>query len=233
MTFASAREKRVYTRALFARIAARYELVNVVMSLGQVGVWRRLAAAEALSPDQGRILDVAAGGGGLTRALVRRWPGSPVVALDLSREMIAEGQRQPHEDVRWTEGDALQLPFPDGAFDAVVSSFMMRNVTDVRAALVEQSRVVRPGGRVVCLEMTWPCSPLLRPLFRLYFSGLVPVVGWLLTGHLDAYRYLPRSVEVFLSPEELADTMRQVGLSAVRYRRLSLGTVTLHVGVGG
>lgn len=234
MTFASPQEKRAYTRALFARIAPRYELVNAVMSLGQVGLWRRLAAAEALLPDQGRILDVAAGGGGLTRALVRRWPGSPVVAVDFAREMVAEGRRRRlHVGIHWTEGDALRLPFPDGTFDAVVSSFMMRNVTDVRAALAEQSRVVQPGGRVVCLEMTWPRSPLLRPLFRLYFSGLVPVLGWLLTGCLDAYRYLPRSVEVFLSPEELTDTMRRVGFSAVRYRRLSLGTVTLHVGVGG
>jgi len=132
--------------------------------------------------------------------------------------------------VHWTEGDALRLPFPDGSFDAVVNGFMLRNVTDVEAALAEMARVVRPGGRVVCLEMTWPRASLSQPLFRLYFGGLVPLLGRLLTGHAEAYRYLPRSVETFLSPEELAATMERGGLSRVRYRLLMMGTVTLHVG---
>jgi demethylmenaquinone methyltransferase/2-methoxy-6-polyprenyl-1,4-benzoquinol methylase len=112
----------------------------------------------------------------------------------------------------------------------VLNSFMLRNVTDVAATLAEQARVVRSGGRVVCLEMTWPRQPLFRPFFRLYFAGLVPLLGWLLTGYRQAYQYLPHSVEVFMSPDELAATMERVGLSHVRCRLLMLGTVTLHVG---
>jgi demethylmenaquinone methyltransferase/2-methoxy-6-polyprenyl-1,4-benzoquinol methylase len=133
--------------------------------------------------------------------------------------------------VLWLEGDALDLPMPEGCFDAVVNSFMLRNVTDVELALSEQTRVVKPGGRVVCLEMTWPRNPIFRPLFRLYFGGLVPVLGWLLTGSVYAYRYLPRSVEEFLRPDELSQVMERVGLRVVHCRTLALGTVTIHVGV--
>jgi demethylmenaquinone methyltransferase/2-methoxy-6-polyprenyl-1,4-benzoquinol methylase len=129
------------------------------------------------------------------------------------------------------EGDALKLPFPEKRFDAVVSGFVLRNVVDVAATLAEQSRVVRPGGRVVCLEMTWPSNPLFRPFFRAYFGGFVPLLGWLLTGRMYAYRYLPRSVEAFLRPDELTKVMEEVGLRVTECRLLSLGTVTVHVGV--
>ncbi|MCX7854643.1 MAG: ubiquinone/menaquinone biosynthesis methyltransferase [Anaerolineae bacterium] len=232
MTFSSPAEKRAYTHDLFARIAPRYELINKVMSLGQVESWRRAAAEAARVPPGGWVLDVATGEGGLARALLRQRPAVNVVGVDFSREMLTMGRA--HSDgwpIRWTEGDALRLPFPDNFFDAAVNAFMLRNVTDVRATLAEQVRVIRPGGRVVCLEMTWPRHPLFRPLFHLYFGNIVPVLGWLLTGHLDAYRYLPRSVQAFLPPEGLAATMEAVGLHQVRYRLLMMGTVTLHVGV--
>lgn len=232
MTFASAEEKRSYTRALFGRIAPRYELVNRVMSLGQVERWRRAAAEEARVPPEGWVLDVATGEGGMARALLRRWPGVNVVGLDFNREMLRMGRvHSAGWPIRWAEGDALRLPFPDGFFDAVVNAFMLRNVTDGRATLAEQARVVRPGGRVVCLEMTWPRRGWFQPLFRFYFGILAPVMGFLLTGYLDEYCYLPRSVQVFLSPEELAATMEEVGLTEVRYRFLMMGTVTLHVGM--
>lgn len=232
MTFASPEEKRAYTRGLFARIAPRYELLNRVMSLGQVERWRWLAAEEAALSSGGWALDVATGEGGLARALVRRWPGVRVVGLDFTPPMLRLAQeRSAGRPIYWTEGDALRLPFPDGFFDAVVNAFMLRNVTDVRAVLAEQTRVVRPGGRVVCLEMTWPRHPLFRPLFHLYFGGIAPIVGGLLTGYWDGYRYLPRSVQAFMPPEGLAATMEAVGLESVRYRFLMMGTVTLHVGV--
>ncbi|MBO9371251.1 MAG: ubiquinone/menaquinone biosynthesis methyltransferase [Chloroflexi bacterium] len=234
MTFSSPEEKRAYTHDLFGRIAPRYEFINRVMSLGQVESWRRAAAEEACVPPGGWVLDVATGEGGMARALLRRWPGVKVVGLDFNREMLRMGRAHSAGwPVRWIEGDALRLPFPDNQFDAVVNAFMLRNVTDVRAALAEQARVVRPGGRVVCLEMAWPRHSLFRPLFHMYFGGIVPVLGWVLTGHLDAYRYLPRSVQAFLPPEGLSATMEAVGLRSVRYRLLMMGTVTLHVGIKG
>ena len=219
-------------RDLFARMAARYETVNLVMSMGRVGAWRRAAAAATVVPPGGWVLDVAAGVGGLSRALALRWPTARVVGVDFASEMIEAGRAVTDgRAVRWLEGDALRLPFPDGFFDAVVNGFMLRNVTDIEGALAEQVRVVRPGGRVVCLEMTWPRNRLFGPLFRVYFAGLVPVLGTLLTGQRDAYRYLPRSVETFLAPAELAAAMERIGLREVRYRLLMMGTVALHVGV--
>lgn len=232
VVFSSPDEKRQYTHRLFGRIAPRYEQMNQILSLGQVDHWRR-QAAEAALPDGGWVLDVATGEGGMARALLGRWPGVRVVGLDFVRPMLVLGRARLGREVRWVEGDALHLPFPDGFFDAVVSAFLLRNVVDVRAALAEQARVVRPGGRVVCLEMTWPRHPLFRSLFHLYFGGLAPLLGWLLTGCLDEYRYLPRSVRAFLAPEELASRMEDVGLREVRYRLLMMGTVTLHVGTRG
>ncbi|MBN1954335.1 MAG: ubiquinone/menaquinone biosynthesis methyltransferase [Anaerolineae bacterium] len=229
--FTTAGEKRAFTRTLFDRIAPRYELLNVIMSMGRVGAWRRAAAAAAQAPPGGQVLDVATGTGGLAAALARRWPAARVVGVDFSPQMLRTGRaRFARASMRWVGGDALRLPFPAGAFDAVVNGFMLRNVVDVEAALAEQARVVRPGGHVVCLEMTWPRHPLFRPLFRLYFYGLTPWLGGLLTGYGEAYRYLPHSVEAFCSPEELAATMERVGLHDVRYRRMMMGTVTLHVG---
>ncbi len=228
--FTSAEEKRTFTRDLFSRLAPRYELLNVLMSLGQVEGWRRAAAQAAQIPPGGWALDVAAGEGGLTRALVARWPEARVVAVDFTPQMVRLGRTRTGRRVHWAEGDALRLPFPDGTFDAVVNAFMLRNVVDVEGALAEQARVVRPGGRVVCLEMTWPRSRWFRPLFRLYFFGWVPLLGGLLTGQRDAYQYLPRSVHEFLPPEGVAATMERVGLGQVQYRLMGMGTVALYVG---
>ena len=227
MTFASPQEKRQFTRAVFARLAARYERVNVVMSLGRVRAWRRLAAVATQLPPHGLVLDVAVGSGGMSAALLQQYPGARVVGSDLVAEMMHVGREQPAlQAVRWAQSDGLRLSFPTATFDAVVSGFMLRNVTDVEAALAEQVRVVRPGGRVVCLEMTWP-------RFwgaRVHFATVMPVLGWLLTGDWESYRYLPHSVRAFLSPDELAATMERVGLRDVSYRLLMMGSVTLHVG---
>lgn len=167
-------------------------------------------------------------------ALLRRWPGITVAGVEPAAEMMRVGQRKPNSGgIQWTQGDGLHLPFPDGHFDGVVSAFLLRNVGDVTDALAEQRRVVKSGGRVVCLEMTWPQTPGLRELFRFYFSRLVPPIMGALSGQRAAYQFLPRSVRRFLSPEELEATMERVGLHNVQYRMLMLGTVALHVGERG
>jgi demethylmenaquinone methyltransferase/2-methoxy-6-polyprenyl-1,4-benzoquinol methylase len=128
-------------------------------------------------------------------------------------------------------GDALRLPFPDGTFDAVVTGFAMRNVTDIPAAFAEMARVTRSGGRVACLEIAKPRTPLFRQLFSIYFYRIVPIVGGLVTGQRSAYTYLPHSLTAFLTPDQIVEVMRQTGWRKVHYRRLMLGTVAVHVGV--
>jgi demethylmenaquinone methyltransferase/2-methoxy-6-polyprenyl-1,4-benzoquinol methylase len=162
-------------------------------------------------------------------------PRGDVVGLDLTMPMLRAGkarltQRPEHRRVRLVQADALCLPFADATFDCLTSAFTVRNLPDLNAAFREQARVVKPGGRVVCLELTWPRSPLMRATFPIYFGRLVPLFGRLLAGDAEAYSYLPASVRAFPAPDRLATVMRGAGLDDVRWRALGLGTVALHVG---
>ncbi len=216
---------------LFSRIAARYDLINRLLSLGQDRRWREVALAQTHLPPRGRLLDVATGTGEMALLAKAHFPQATVVGVDVTAAMLTVARRKRGAaTVHWTRGDGLRLPFPDGSFDAAVSVFMMRNVPDVHQALAEQQRVVRAGGRVVCLEMTWPRRFPMSWLFRLYFFGLSPLIGGLISGNLAAYRYLPRSVHRFLSPQEMARTMEAVGLRDVAWRLLMGGTVMVHRG---
>jgi len=220
--------------AFFAHIARRYDPLNRLMSLGHDRRWRQIAADAVGLPPSGRVLDVGIGTGDMALALLHRWPGSTIIGVDVTVEMMRVGRRKPGaRQVHWTQGNGFYLPFPDASFDGVVSAFVLRNVPDVLAALTEQHRVVRPGGRVVCLEMTWPRTPGFRSLFHLYFADMMPRITGLLSGYPAAYRYLPRSVQRFMAPEELKATMERAGLQDVRYHMLALGAVALHVGERG
>jgi demethylmenaquinone methyltransferase/2-methoxy-6-polyprenyl-1,4-benzoquinol methylase len=178
---------------------------------------------------------VAAGTADLTLALARQYPAARIYALDFSLGMLERGiakvrERGAGERVRFIAGDALALPFADSSFDAVTSGFLMRNVTDIVRAFAEMRRVVRPGGRVVCLEISKPVLPLFSRLFWWYFTRVVPAMGRLVSGNAEAYRYLPQSLAQFVTAEELKGMMEQAGLEEVTYRRLMLGTVAIHVG---
>lgn len=218
---------------MFARIAERYDLMNKIMSVGQDVRWRRLVIEAANLPTNGgRLLDIATGTGDIAfEALHQQAEVDLVVGADFTLPMMHVGQqRAGHRPVQWSGADALNLPFPTEAFDAVVSGFLMRNVVDVPRALAEQTRVCRPGGRVVILEIPRPADTLFGQLFRLYFHHVVPVIGRIITGQKDAYTYLPSSADAFLRPEELKVAMEKAGLKDIRYQMLMMGTVALHIG---
>jgi demethylmenaquinone methyltransferase/2-methoxy-6-polyprenyl-1,4-benzoquinol methylase len=233
MTFDSASEKRKYVNTMFARIAGRYDLMNRLMTGGQDVSWRRLMVREAALPPGGRFLDIATGTGDVAFEALRQKPDlALVVGADFTLPMMHVGQgRAAGRPVHWAAGDTLCLPFPSDTFDAVASGFLMRNVVDVAAALAEQRRVTRPGGRVLVLDIPRPPDTLEGAMFRLYFHRIVPRLGALISGQPDAYGYLPRSADSFLRPSELAAVMEGVGLRHVCFRMLMLGTVALHVGV--
>ena len=154
--------------------------MNRLMTVGRDQVWRRTVVRLCALPAGGRLLDVATGTGDIAYEALELDPTAQAVGLDLTREMMLAGRgKRPGLDFPFAEGDALALPFPDDTFDAACSGFMMRNVVDIRAAFAEQARVVKPGGRVVCLEITLPRTPIFSGLFRLYFFKLVPFVGGL------------------------------------------------------
>ena len=233
--------KAAFVREMFGRIAGSYDLMNRLISLGRDRAWRRHAVAQVMNPvDPGeesrtcRILDVATGTGDLALEAFRQGQGCQIVGLDFVPEMLVQARqkaRQERAGLEWLMGDALWIPCADGAFDAVVTGFALRNVTDIRAVFAEMARVTRPGGRIACLEMARPRLPLFRQLFAWYFYRLVPLLGQWLAGQRLAYTYLPHSLSAFLSPDEIADVMRQSGWGQVQYRRLMMGTVAVHVGV--
>jgi demethylmenaquinone methyltransferase/2-methoxy-6-polyprenyl-1,4-benzoquinol methylase len=227
----SASEKRSYVRQMFADIAPRYDLMNRLMTLGRDQVWRRTVVRLCNLPAGGRLLDVATGTGDIAYEALRSDASLQAVGIDLTREMMLAGQgKHPGLSFPFAEGDALALPFADGAFDAACSGFMMRNVVNIRAAFAEQARAVRPGGRVVCLEITLPRTPVFGQLFRFYFFKVVPLVGGLISGRREAYTYLPHSALAFPRPQELARIMASVGLRDVHYRLAMFGTVAVHWG---
>lgn len=216
---------------MFTAIAGSYDLMNRLMTGGRDAAWRRAVVHLCALPPGGRLLDVATGTGDIAYEALRLEPTAQPVGLDLTRQMMLVG-RGKHAGLAFpfTEGDALALPFADATFDAVCSGFMMRNVVDIAAALREQTRVVKPGGRVVCLELTMPRTPIFGRIFRLYFFHIVPLIGGLISGQRAAYTYLPESVAAFPPPPELARRMTEAGLREVRYRLMMFGTVALHWG---
>ena len=225
-------------RAMFDRIVPRYDLMNRVMTGGRDVAWRRLAVREALrgrDPATMRALDVATGTGDLAMAL-RDAGVQDVVGLDFSAPMLEEAWRKDAarpggERIAWIEGDAMALPFPDASFDAVTVGFGLRNMPSYLGALREMARVLRPGGTLVCLETTPLTIPMLRRLFELYFSRVVPLIGGVLSGDRDAYAYLPASAAAFPDADALGRMMLEAGFARVRYLRLGVGTVALHVAV--
>ena len=221
-------------RSMFTRIAARYDLMNSLMTGGRHHAWRRrVARAVAAAPD-GPVLDLATGTADLALALRALDARRLVVGADFSEGMLREGRAKlaarGERRVPLLAADALALPFRDGAFACVMSAFLLRNLEDLERGFREMRRVARPGGLVLSLDIVRPATPVWDALFGVYFNRVVPAIGALVARDRQAYTYLPQSVDRFLTPAELARLMEEVGLRHVRWQRLGLGTIALHVG---
>ena len=219
-------------RAMFDRIARVYDRMNSVMTAGMHHRWRERAADLAQLQPGARVLDVACGTGDLALELARRvGPGGEVVACDFSDQMLelarVKAADAPTVRVEWA--NALELPYRDDEFAAATVGFGVRNFADLERGLSELARVVRPGGKVVILEMTTPTRPPLSTFFAVWFDRVVPLLGRL-AGDGDAFTYLPRSVQRFPGPHELAATMERCGLRSIRYVLTAGGIIAIHVG---
>jgi demethylmenaquinone methyltransferase/2-methoxy-6-polyprenyl-1,4-benzoquinol methylase len=213
-------------RAMFDRIAGPYDLMNSVMTAGLHHRWRERAADLARVGPGSRALDVATGTGDLAIELASR--GAEVVGSDFSEGMLDVARRKA-PGLTWEQGNALALPYPDASFDAATVGFGARNFSDLGQGLREMSRVVRPGGRVVVLEITTPQKPPLSTFFSLWFDRIVPVLGRL-GGETEAYTYLPSSVKRFPAPRELGAILHAAGLGDVRWILTAGGIIALHSG---
>jgi demethylmenaquinone methyltransferase / 2-methoxy-6-polyprenyl-1,4-benzoquinol methylase len=213
-------------RAMFDRIAGLYDTMNSVMTAGLHHRWRSRAADLARVGPGSRALDVATGTGDLAIELRRR--GAEVVGSDFSEGMLARA-REKAGDVRWEHGNALALPYGADEFDAATVGFGARNFSDLARGMAEMARVVRPGGRVVVLEITTPAKPPLSVFFSLWFDRVVPLLGRI-SGEDQAYSYLPSSVKRFPGPQELGALMAATGMRDVRWILTAGGIIALHSG---
>jgi demethylmenaquinone methyltransferase/2-methoxy-6-polyprenyl-1,4-benzoquinol methylase len=212
-------------RAMFDRIAPVYDGMNRVMTAGLDRSWRRLAAEAVVRPGD-RVLDACCGTGELALAAERA--GGKVTGVDFSERML-DRARLKSTSVTWVRADLLAMPFADGSFDSATVGFGVRNVADLEGGFRELARTLVPGGRVACLEITRPRG-ILRLFFRLWFDGLVPLLGKVLPGG-EAYTYLPASVRRFPGPGDLAEVMRRAGFAEIAWRRLGGGIVALHTAI--
>jgi demethylmenaquinone methyltransferase/2-methoxy-6-polyprenyl-1,4-benzoquinol methylase len=216
-------------RAMFDRIAGVYDLMNSVMTAGLHHRWRERAADLARLSPGGRALDVATGTGDLAIELARRvGPSGEVIGSDFSEGML-DRARVKAPEIKWEWGDAQDLSYPDGTFDAATVGFGARNFGDLDRGLAEMTRVVRPGGRVVVLEITTPTKPPLSTFFSVWFDHLVPLLGRL-SGEDEAYTYLPNSVKRFPAPGELAGRMAAAGLTDISWILTAGGIIAVHAG---
>jgi len=242
MTHLKGEERAQYVQGMFTRIASHYDLMNRLMTFGQDALWRKEVVRRAGLPSQGGLLlDLGGGTGDLGFEALRQNPATTPIEVDFTLKMMHVGQVRADSQlpnypinrspISWSAADALNLPFLDDTFDAVVSGFLMRNVIDISRVLCEQLRVLKPGGRMVILDTTRPRQSLISPAVSFHMHIMIPMLGRLISGQDDAYEYLPDSSENFLFAEQLAARMVSAGFLEVAFRRLNFGTIAIHWGV--
>src|SRR6266571_7762616 len=228
--------KRTYVQRLFGRIARIYDPMNRLMSFGLDQRWRAFAA-RYLALGTGELgLDLGAGTADLSIAVIRRsGPGTRMIGMDITQEMLDIGRAKVarfglQDQIELCVGDAEAIDLPDNSVDGCCSAFTVRNLTDIRQGFREMLRVVRPGGRVVCLEISHPPGKILGTLFHFYFYKLAPLFGAIIGKAFEEYNYLPNSLTAFPDPPTLKAIMEEAGWRDVHFYRLSGGMVAVHVG---
>jgi demethylmenaquinone methyltransferase/2-methoxy-6-polyprenyl-1,4-benzoquinol methylase len=232
----SEREAAEWVRAMFGRVAHRYDLANHLLSFNIDRYWRAHTVARVhhmLARPAARVLDICCGTGDLVRALQRGRPagapGSKVMGSDFCHPMLVAACAKLGGNPLF-EADALRLPLADASLDLITVAFGFRNLANYEAGLREMRRVLRSGGLAAILEFSQPPNPLFGALYSFYSRHVLPVIGGALSGSRDAYTYLPESVRKFPAPEELTEKMRAAGFGSVEFERLTGGIVALHLG---
>jgi demethylmenaquinone methyltransferase/2-methoxy-6-polyprenyl-1,4-benzoquinol methylase len=227
--------KKEQVARMFDGISVRYDLLNRLLSMGIDIRWRRVALRMLRERGiPGRVLDVATGTADLALALAADLPEAEVIGVDLSEGMLGVGRQKVERNglrarVRLEQADAENLPFEDGAFDAVTVAFGVRNFENLDKGLVELQRVLRPGGHLMVLEFSRPTSPLVKGLMNLYSRSLMPALGGWLSKDRAAYAYLPASVQVFPEGDAFEERLQRAGLQPLRQRRLSMGISSVYI----
>lgn len=229
-------EKAGLVHGVFSSVAANYDRMNDLMSLRIHRLWKE-GLVDWLAPRPGlRLLDVAGGTGDIAFRILSRLKGEgEAVICDLTAAMLAEGRKRAEAEnlshaLSWVCGDAMKLPFPDRSFDAFTIAFGIRNVTRIGDALAEARRVLKPGGRFLCLEFSRVDPPLLAKLYDLYSFNVIPKLGEIVAKDSESYRYLVESIRRFPDQEAFAGMIREAGFSRVAWRNQTLGVAAIHSG---
>jgi demethylmenaquinone methyltransferase/2-methoxy-6-polyprenyl-1,4-benzoquinol methylase len=230
----SDKEKIDAVRDIFSKITPNYDRMNRIMSARRDVSWRRFLVRRIPS-DARKVLDIATGTGDVAIEIARRRPQIQVTGLDFVQEMLNLAIEKTEKDdlvdkIEYINGDAMAMPFEDSTFDASTIAFGMRNIPDRLGAIKEMARVVKPGGKVLILEMTFPKNLKMRQFFHWYLNKVIPVLGTFIAGNRSAYRYLSDSIQNFIHPDQLTDLFRQAGLQEVREYPLTMGITYLHEG---
>jgi len=216
---------------MFDDIAPNYDLMNRVMTMGQDQRWRRFVVKKAGDPGSGMALDLATGTGDIVALMERQYPGGQYVGADFSLNMLREAKKRfSGQAIDWQASDANNLPYRDNSFESVTFGYLLRNVDDSLVVLKEIYRVLKPGGRVVCLDTTPPEKNILYPFIRFYFRFGIPLLGRFIASDEAAYSYLTGSTMGFHKAEELADIFRTAGFRGVNYKKFMMGTIGIHWG---
>ena len=227
-------EKTQRVRGVFDSVSARYDLMNDVMSGGMQRIWKTRYVAQLGLRSGQTLLDLAGGTGDIAARVYRRYPNAAITICDINESMLRQGvDRLFDQGIRtldWTCGNAESLPFADGSFDACTMAFGIRNVTDIPAALREIFRVLKFGGRFMCLEFSTVKNPLLKPVYDAYSFQILPRMGEWIAQDKDSYQYLAESIRQFPDQETFAGMLRDAGFEQVRYQNMSGGIVAIHSG---
>jgi demethylmenaquinone methyltransferase/2-methoxy-6-polyprenyl-1,4-benzoquinol methylase len=229
------RDKETRVQRMFSSIAGYYDVLNTLLSFSRDKYWRRYAVSKAGLNSGEKILDLATGTGKLALELADKvGEQGDVIGIDFCPEMLHKAKdnsrKARYQNVVLIQANANALPFQDCTFDCVAAGFVLRNVADIESTLQEVTRVLRPTGKLVCLEFSQPRNTIFRGLFRLYIFGVIPFLGALLSRSWHAYSYLPRSIVEFPSPVELREAMEKIGLRNIEIYPLTFGTVTVLIG---
>jgi demethylmenaquinone methyltransferase / 2-methoxy-6-polyprenyl-1,4-benzoquinol methylase len=231
------REKVHWVGQHFDTVAQKYDLMNTLMSFGIHYLWKRTTVNLLRLQPGDTVLDVCGGTGDLSVLALKKMQGSGrVVLADINRKMMQQGRdkgthRALRRQIRFVQGNAEQLPFEDGLFDAAMVGFGIRNLTHMEDGFREMHRILKPGGRFICLEFSNPPSPLFRRLYDFYSFHIMPLMGMIFVGSKQAYTYLPESIRLFPGPDELALRLEAIGFRQVNYRSLTNGIAVIHWGV--